>query len=44
MTHDELLKRITSVLQNHSDVLFGYLFCSWAKGKTTPMSDVDVAT
>jgi uncharacterized protein len=30
-------------LQSQSDLQFAYLFGSFAKGKTTPLSDVDIA-
>jgi len=34
---------ITKILDNDSNVLFGYLFGSYAKGDATQKSDVDIA-
>ncbi|MBR2948228.1 MAG: helix-turn-helix domain-containing protein [Lachnospiraceae bacterium] len=41
LTVDEIKRKCTKVFEQH-DVNFGYLFGSYAKGKETPTSDVDL--
>ena len=38
-----LLPEVEHYLRKRNDVLFGYLFGSFARGKTTKLSDVDIA-
>lgn len=38
-----LLPEVEYYLRKRGDVLFGYLFGSFARGKTTALSDVDIA-
>lgn len=38
-----LLPEAEAYLRSHPEVVFGYLFGSLAKGKPTPLSDVDIA-
>ena len=40
---DSLLPQAESYIQLRRDVLFAYLFGSIARGKLTPLSDVDIA-
>ena len=37
-----LLPKVESYLLKRGDVLFAYLFGGFARGKTTPLSDVDI--
>ncbi|PQP34872.1 hypothetical protein C6A37_05500 [Desulfobacteraceae bacterium SEEP-SAG9] len=38
-----LLPKVETYLRSRKDVQFAYLFGSYAKGKITPLSDVDIA-
>jgi predicted nucleotidyltransferase len=40
---ERLLPEAAIYLQSHPEVVFAYLFGSLAKGKQTPLSDVDIA-
>ncbi len=41
---DKRINNITSCLDNYGDKIpFAFLFGSWAKGKQTPLSDIDIA-
>ena len=40
---ERLLPEAEIYLQSHPEVVFAYLFGSLAKGKPTPLSDVDIA-
>ena len=40
---DQLLPKAEAYLQARSDVAFGYLFGSLARGRTGPLSDIDIA-
>ena len=39
----KLLPKVETYLRYREDVQFAYLFGSYAKGKITPLSDVDIA-
>jgi len=39
----KLLPKAVTYLQSHPKVIFSYLFGSLSKGKTSPLSDVDLA-
>lgn len=43
LTKNEIISRTRVVLEKHPTVIFAYLFGSQVRGKTTPMSDVDIA-
>ncbi len=38
-----IVKRIVEILKEHEDVVFAYLFGSYARGEAGKMSDVDIA-
>ena len=40
---DQLLPKAEAYLQARPDVAFGYIFGSFARGKTGPLSDIDIA-
>lgn len=40
---ERLLPKAQAYLQSRSDITFGYLFGSLARGQSTPLSDVDIA-
>ncbi len=40
---EPLLPLLKSNLQKEEDILFGYIFGSYGKGKVTPLSDIDIA-
>jgi len=40
---ERLLPTAQAYLQSRSDIIFAYLFGSLAKGRCTPLSDVDIA-
>ena len=40
---EAFIPRTASYLQSRTDIHFAYLFGSLAKGKTSPLSDVDIA-
>jgi predicted nucleotidyltransferase len=40
---EALLPKAEEYLQSRSDVAFAYLFGSFARGRTSPLSDVDIA-
>jgi len=39
----KLIPELRNYFQRRTDVLFAYLFGSSAKGRTTPLSDIDIA-
>lgn len=40
----EVLKnKLASFFESRHEVIFAYLFCSAAEGRTTPLSDIDIA-
>lgn len=39
----EILQKLSTALEPESDIAFAYLFGSVAKGRSGPLSDVDVA-
>lgn len=43
MISDEHMKLLKNYFQNRSDIAFAFLFGSYAKGKATKLSDVDIA-
>jgi uncharacterized protein len=40
---EHLIPKALAYLQSSSDILFGYLFGSFGRGKPLPLSDVDIA-
>lgn len=43
LPQDKTIKTICNVLKRHKEVLFAYVFGSYAKGNAGPLSDIDVA-
>jgi len=40
---ESLIPQVTAYLKSNPDIIFAYLFGSFAKGKQQPLSDVDIA-
>lgn len=38
-----LIERVKSALSKHEDIIFAYIFGGVAKGRITPLSDIDIA-